>query len=217
MIRRDLAAVKAKRVVDLAGTEDELAIIRNQANPDRTNPKQPAKTAAKSAKASIPSPIYGRLQGGGLTADDTRIAIDTNLSGTPIRLDLNLPRPALSAAVMSLVTRNQSKDKPARLGDNAVEVAPGGIPLLSTITPTDQSALALRTRRLSPTQSTFFKVWGKGERLPPKPGRADDFSWPRPEPEPVVHVTAKPADQLVRQSPERDPNLPPLPFQNPFR
>lgn len=217
MIRRDLAAVKAQRVVDLAGTEDELANIRNQANPDRTKPKQPAKTAAKSAKASIPSPIYGRLQGGGLTADDTRIAVNTNLAGTPIQLDLDLPRPALSAAVMSLVTRNQSKDKPARLGDNAVEVAPGGIPLLSTITPTDQSALALRTRRLSPTQSTFFKVWGKGERLPPKPGRADDFTWPRPEPEPVVHVTAKPADQLARQIPERDPNLPPLPLQNPFR
>jgi hypothetical protein len=121
---------------------------------------------------------------------------------------------------MSLVTRNQSKDKPARLGDNAVEVASGGIPLMSTITPADQSALALRKRRLSPTQSTFFKVWGKGERLDPKPGRADDFTWPRPAPEPVVHVTARPADRtqpLRAIPPPRDPNLPPLPVQNPLR
>ena len=91
---------------------------------------------------------------------------------------------------------------------------------MSTITPADQSALALRKRRLSPTQSIFFKVWGKGERLAPKPGRADDFTWPRPAPEPVVHVTARPADRtrpLRAFSPPRDPNLPPLPVQNPLR
>ena len=59
-----------------------------------------------------------------------------------------------------------------------------------------------------------------GERLDPKPGRADDFTWPRPAPEPVVHVTARPADRTrpVRAFPApRDPNLPPLPVQNPLR
>ncbi len=217
MIRRDLAAVKNQRVVDLAGSEEELAVIRNQLRPDRAKDKQSAKPAAKSGKTSIPSPIYGRLRGGGLTADNTKVSVNTTIAGAPVRLDLDLPRPALSAAVMSLVTRNQSKDKPARLGDNGVEVAPGGIPLLSTITPADQSALTLRKRALSPTQSTFFKVWGKGERLQPKPGRADDFTWPRPEPKPVVHVTAKPEDSRARRLPPRDPNLPPLPEQSPFR
>ena len=103
---------------------------------------------------------------------------------------------------------------PARFGDNAVQVIDGGVPLLSTVTPADQSVLALRKRRLSPTQSVFFKVWGKGERLDPKPGRADHFEWPRIDPKPVVHVRAKPAVRRGR-APARDPNLPPLPVQRP--
>lgn len=218
MVRRDLASVKTQRVVSLAGSEEELAIVRARAQPDRQKPGQPAKKTGGTDEKKAPSPIFGRLQGGGLPADDVTIDVPAGLNGARLRLEL--PRPALSAAVMSLVTRNQSKDKPARLGDNAVEVASGGIPLMSTITPADQSALALRKRRLSPTQSTFFKVWGKGERLDPKPGRADDFTWPRPAPEPVVHVTARPADRtqpLRAIPPPRDPNLPPLPVQNPLR
>lgn len=221
MVRRDIATVKAQRVVSLAGSEEELAIIRAQNRPVRRQPgQQPADKPSDADKKSAPRLIFGRLRGGGLPADDVTINLATNLGGAPVTLRLDLPRPALPAAVISLVTRNQSKNKPARLGDNAVEVASGGVPLMSTITPTDQSALALRKRRLSPTQSTFFKVWGKGERLPPKPGRADDFSWPRPAPKPVVHATASPADQArlayANRAP-RDPNLPPLPVQNPSR
>jgi hypothetical protein len=34
---------------------------------------------------------------------------------------------------------------------------------------------------MSPTQSPYFRVLEKGERMPSKPGRADDFAWPRPE------------------------------------
>ena len=221
MIRRDLAAVKAQRVVSLAGSEEELAAILARAQPERRKPGQPAKKKpAGTEKKTAPSLIYGRLRGGGLPADDVTINVPPNAIGGTATLRLELPRPPLSAAVMSLVTRNQTKDRPARLGDNAVVVAPGGIPLMSSMTPADQSALALRKRRLSPTQSTFFKVWGKGERLDPKPGRADDFTWPRPEPEPVVHVTARPGDgsRPARASlPPRDPNLPPLPEQNPRR
>jgi hypothetical protein len=218
MVRRDLAAVKAQRVVSLAGSEEELAAIRARAQPERRKPGQPAKKPAGTEKKTAPSLIYGRLRSGGLPADDVTVDVPANVIGGTAALRLELPRPPLSAAVMSLVTRNQTKDRPARLGDNAVEVAPGGIPLMSTITPADQSALALRKRRLSPTQSTFFKVWGKGERLDPKPGRADDFTWPRPEPEPVVHVTARPVDgsRPTRANLQpRDPNLPPLPRQNP--
>ena len=37
-------------------------------------------------------------------------------------------------------------------------------------------------RRASPGQP-YYQVWIKGERLPPRPGRADDFSWPRTDPD----------------------------------
>ena len=35
-------------------------------------------------------------------------------------------------------------------------------------------------RRMSPTQTPYYRVFERGERLVPKPGRADDFTWPRP-------------------------------------
>ena len=41
-------------------------------------------------------------------------------------------------------------------------------------------------RRLSPTQTPYFRVMVKGERVTPRPERADDVSWPRPEPPPVA-------------------------------
>lgn len=221
-IRRDLNRVKAERVVSLAGSQSEQETIRRatkQANATRRKRSAPAAAGKKPGPARTGG-FTGGARLGAQKADNSSYEYTRLVNGKPVKVKLNLPRPALSAAIIALVTRNQSKDKLARFGDNAVQIASGGVPLLSTVTPADQSALALRRRRLSPTQSVFFKVWGKGERLDPKPGRADDFQWPRPEPKPVIHVRARPAtgrDALRRPSLQRDPNLPPLPEQNPFR
>lgn len=220
-IRRDLKLVKSQRLVTLAGSEVEQKSIRRakQAVAARLKPNT-ATAVKKNATSSGGRSSIVANRFGAQKADDGSFVFKTRVNNKPIKITLKLPRPALSAAVMSLVTRNKSKDKPAHFGDNAVQVADGGVPLLSTVTPADRSALALRKRRLSPTQSVFFKVWGKGERLDPKPGRADDYQWPRPEPKPVVHVRSEPktgeqSRRLVRQ--RRDPNLPPLPQQHPFR
>lgn len=216
-IRRDLNRVKAERVVTLAGSAVEQKSVR-RAKP-ATAPRRKRTSVLGTSKKSTSLP--GGTSFGDQKADNGSYEFKTVVNDKTVKITLELPRPAISAAIITLVTRNQSKDKPARFGDNAVQIASGGIPLLSTVTPADQSALALRGRRLSPTQSVFFKVWGKGERLVPKPGRADDFQWPRPEPKPVIHVRAKPAatnrERLRALSLERDPNLPPLPEQHPFR
>ena len=72
-----------------------------------------------------------------------------------------------------------NRDKAAQMGDVLVDQIPGGLTVMSSITPA-RNADGTR-RRMSPTQSPYFRVLEKGERLPPKPGRADDFSWPRPQ------------------------------------
>ena len=221
-IRRDLGRVKNERVVSLAGSESEQGSIRRARQAAQGRRKRPpVKDTAKSDKPKKAVATGGVTQFGGLKADDGSFEFRTVANSKPVKINLKLPRPALSGAIVSLVTRNTSKDKPARFGDNAVGIADGGIPLLSTVTPADESALALRRRRLSPTQSVFFKVWGKGERLTPKPGRADDFQWPRPDPKPVVHARAEAAGaRRARFRPEvsrRDPSLPPLPQKNPLR
>ena len=218
MVRRDLNTVKSERDVSLAGDVSEQNSIRRARAAQ--NERQGGAGTGSNSKTIRPV-VAGRLPGGvrfgEQKADNGSFQLDVLINNRPSRITLKLPRPALSAAVMTLVTRNQSKDKVMQLGDNAVQVIEGGVPLLSTVTPADQSALALGARQLSPTQSVFFKVWGKGERLDPKPGRADDYQWPRPEPEPVVRVSAGATGSAVRVAPVRDPNLPPLPVQAPFR
>lgn len=223
-IRRDLNRVKSERVVSLAGSETEQKTVRRAQQAVEARRKRAAAAGAKKKTVrQPPGGLPGGTRFGGQKADNSSFEFSTVVNNKPAKIKLDLPRPALSAAIIALVTRNQSKDKPARFGDNAVQIASGGVPLLSTVTPADESALALRGRRLSPTQSVFFKVWGKGERLPPKPGRADDFQWPRPAPKPVVHVRAKSASAAQpRFDPSalrrrRDPNLPPLPERNPLR
>ena len=220
-IRRDLNLVKSQRLVTLAGSEVEQNSIRRakQAAAARRRPTTASPIKKADGTPRQRTPVSGG-QFGAQKADNGSFIYQTRINNKATKITLKLPRPALSAAVITLVTRNQSKNKPAHFGDNAVQVADGGIPLLSTVTPADRSALALRKRRLSPTQSVFFKVWGKGERLDPKPGRADDFQWPRPEPKPVIHVRAESTTPGTRRrllARRRDPNLPPLPEQHPFR
>jgi len=226
MIRRDLNSVKADRVVSLAGSETEQSSIRRAREAARTKRRRPGiQGVFDERRARRKAGAGGRAAAdrtfGARRADNGRATITAMVENKATSIKLDLPRPALSAAVMALVTRNRSPQKPAQLGDNAVQVIGGGVPLLSTVSPADQTALALRQRRLSPTQSVFFKVWGKGERLDPKPGRADDFQWPRPVPKPVVHAKTDPAAQRARLRARlrrnRDPNLPPLPGQNPLR
>jgi hypothetical protein len=99
---------------------------------------------------------------------------------------LEIVRPAIPASVVALVTRKESPDRASQLGDVLVDRIASGINVMSTFTPPSTSAAGGSGRgRLSPTQSAFYRVLVKGERLAPRPGRADDFVWPRPEPQPI--------------------------------
>jgi hypothetical protein len=62
------------------------------------------------------------------------------------------------------------------MGDILVDQIPGGLTVMSSIVPPRGSD---SRRRLSPTQTPYFRVFERGERLVPKPGRVDDFAWPR--------------------------------------
>jgi hypothetical protein len=73
-------------------------------------------------------------------------------------------------------------------GDLLVDQIAGGLTLMSSISPSGN-----RDRgRLSPTQAPYFRLLVKGERLQPKPGRADDLTWP---PKPDTTSEAKPMEQ----------------------
>jgi hypothetical protein len=100
---------------------------------------------------------------------------------------LELPRPPIPAAVLQLITRKDAGDRPSQMGDALADDVGGGLVVLSSVTPVSGPGVP---RKAAPGQP-YYQVWFKGERLPPRPGRSDDFAWPRVEPDVPVGPPGK--------------------------
>jgi uncharacterized protein len=133
---------------------------------------------------------------------------------------IDLLRPAIPASVIQLMARNGGSEKATQVGDTVQETMSGGLVVLSSITPANDSSGSGGRAKLAPTQTPYFKVMVKGERMPSRPGRADDFRWPRqdvaPEPmaqlpqpvaptAPVVPVSAQTPAAKKQAEPKRAP------------
>ncbi|CAN0191394.1 unnamed protein product, partial [Phaeothamnion confervicola] len=117
-------------------------------------------------------------QAGDLRADNVRVSFRSAIAGgREEQVTIEIVRPAITQSVIQLVTRRDRGDKPSQVGDTLTDTLSNGLLVMRSITPSrgadrGQSRAAL-------TQQPFFIALSKGERLPPKPGRADDFRWPR--------------------------------------
>lgn len=176
-LRRDIATARSERSVPLAGDPAEQAKV----NPDRARLKSEAERAKsdknkKKGLVAAPSSGSAREQKAETGKVDVKIV---GSGGKEEIVTMEIVRPAISAAVVDLVTRKRSRDRAAQMGDILVDQIPGGLTVMSSIVPPRGSDGG--RRRLSPTQTPYFRVFERGERLPPKPGRADDFAWPRPQ------------------------------------
>lgn len=184
-LRRDLNQAKADRTIPLDGAEAEQAKI----NPDSAKPgPAAAPDAAGAAKSAETKAAKARQEPGDGSGDQKADNGKINLrivseGGREELVTLDIVRPAIPASVIALVTRRESPDRPSQLGEAIIDQIPGGLTVMSTVA-LSSGARAGGGRRLSPSQAPYFRVLFKGERLPPKPGRADDTAWPRPAPPP---------------------------------
>jgi hypothetical protein len=179
IIRRDLTQAKAERSIPLLGSEAEQ---------QRISPNRPAGDAAAAAgkgkaagpaRASAPQTPPPPSTDGEQKADNGRIQLRIVAApGREEMLNLELPRPAIPATVMAIITRRESAEKPSQVGDTLTDEIAGGVLVMTSVTPADPAS----RRRTAPTQTAYFRVLVKGERVPPKPGRVDDYTWPKPEP-----------------------------------
>lgn len=185
-LRRDVTQARVDRAVPLDGDETEQAKV----NPERVKLPDAAEgagtTAARGPEASAARIRQAEARGpGDQKADNGRINLRiVSESGREEVVPLDIVRPAIPASVVALVTRRESPDRPSQLGESVVDQIPGGLTVMSTVALATAAGQAGGRRRLSPSQSPYFRVLFKGERLPPKAGRADDASWPRPAPPP---------------------------------
>jgi hypothetical protein len=187
-LRRDITQAKAERAIPLAGSEAEQAKI----NPDKEKIAAAAQSAAAQAAKpgqSAPAPTTGAAPAvpvpdpnGDQKADNGKINLRmVSPAGREEVVTLDIVRPAIPASVVALVTRRESPDRPSQLGEAIVEQIPGGLTVMNTVALASVTGASGGRRGLAPAQTPYFRVLFKGERLPPKRGRADDTSWPRPE------------------------------------
>ncbi len=195
-LRRDITQARSDRAVPLAGTELEQKRVRQMrmqaeasaapkgGGPQVKDSKGPitADTAAATATKGTTSRITSAdAASGEVRADNSRITVKVaNAGGKEEAIAIDILRPALPASVVAAVTRRESSDKASQVGDSITSEISGGQTIVSSVSTSAEGATIDR-RRLSPTQTPYYRVLVKGEQLQPKPGRADDFSWPRPE------------------------------------
>ena len=196
-LKRDIAQARLERSVPLAGDANE----QSKVNPDRARLKAESTRAqkGKTAKAGVAAPAVSagaREQKADVGKVDIKVP---GPGGTEQVVTVDIVRPAIPASVVALMTRRSSVDRAAQMGDILVDQIPGGLTVMSSIVPPRGGA---GRRRLSPTQTPYFRVFERGERLVPKPGRVDDFSWPRRQAAVDTGSTA-------------DPSSPPLPAPSP--
>ncbi|MEQ1697527.1 MAG: DUF459 domain-containing protein [Hyphomicrobiaceae bacterium] len=206
-LRRDLTQAKTDRTIPLAGNEAEQAAIDN----GRQAALRAAKLAAptgQSGAAGIPTAATPAAAPLNANADQKADSGRINLAlvgpgGREEIVAVDLLRPSIPATVIALVNRKENADKPTQLGDLLIDQIPGGLMVMSSITPATDPATGEARRRLSPTQTPYFRVMVKGERITPRAGRADDVSWPRPEPPTTVQAVAPVAAPVVPVTPAK--------------
>jgi hypothetical protein len=194
-IKRDLTQARNDRAIPLAGTEAEqkrIAVQRPRPpDPDPTWKSSVSAAKDKDAKpvgqpkatAAQPAPSPPAIDlPGEQKVDNGRISLRlVSPGGREEVVALDLPRPAIPAAVVQLITRKETGERATQMGDVIADDVGGGLVVLSSVTPS-ATGPGGRARGVSPGQP-YYQVWIKGERLPPKPGRADDFTWPRVDPD----------------------------------
>ncbi len=217
-IRRDMAQAKAERAIPLAGSDIE----QNKINPAKAA-GQLAAAGSKSAtvkeqrvagqpKAQSTAPVPVAVDTtGDQKADNSRISFRTIGAGNREEtLTLDIVRPALTGAVVALVTRREVAERAVpSVAEGLIDDIGDGLTVVSTMSAlTDNVTGPVSARRSAPNT-----VLVKGERLASKPGRADDHAWPRKDlaivaPAPVAAPAARPAAQ---SPPARQPARGPVP------
>jgi uncharacterized protein len=173
-LKRDLVQARAQRSIPLAGSEAEQRLIRPQRQAQPATVRAPADAGPKAVATERPA---AATTDGELKADNSRITLTASTeTGRQETATVDLPRPAISGNLMALLARRAASDRTNQPGEVLVREIPGGLTLSRTISTV--AAPGAPQRRALPSQTPFFRVLVKGERLEPKAGRADDIVWP---------------------------------------
>ena len=213
-IKRDLALARAERAVPLAGSEVEQKRINPEKSSSAVVPAA-AKVAgnrdARASSATQPTPAavasgaaHAATGQPDLKADTTRIGLRLpGISGREDLMQVEVIRPSIPAAVIALLARKETADSMQQPFELLADDVGDGVSVSTMVTALGDGNGNGGRRKVAGSQAAYASVWVKGERLTPKVGRADDFSWPKPayEPDTVPVPAAAPAKAKGAQLP----------------
>jgi hypothetical protein len=195
-LRRDITIARAERNVPLAGGEAEQrrinaarqAAAEGDAAAPRTQvgavgvtrPSAAPAVLARPQAAPERAPADADPQSLEQKADNARVTVTlpADAAGRAEVVQIEIVRPTIPAQVIAHVSRRAGPQKAAIVGENVTRDLAGGLTLMSSVTTFTE--LAGQARRAVPTTQTLqYKVLVKGDPQPSRPGRADDFRWPK--------------------------------------
>jgi len=235
VIASDVRDAIVEREIPLAGSELEQKRVNPDANKKdkaETRKRSNVKTARQrktpqrlsSRTTSKPSRIRTRPGLKDQKADDGKVVLRIVQDGIVRTNKIKITRPAIPATVLTVLNSSRSADKKAQIGQTVQFELPSGIIMMNSIAFSQQSFATRGKDQFFTYQSPFFRVWAKGERLTPRPGRADDIAWPRQAPEPVTRtkvaqpepVKSSKQPEIIRPLRKYTPKgFPPLPQKRP--
>ncbi len=164
-IRRDLAQARAQRNIPLAGDEEEQA---------RVVPLSPRSASAKGAAAD-----GAKLGAGPASGWKTETGSSKLDSGAKTATGAKTEPPAAASPAPDAARRDQGAFAEAggQQGEFILAELGNGLTSIAVITPVGDLSMREIQRQTPLADRLYFKVLSKGEALPAKEGRADDFRW----------------------------------------
>jgi hypothetical protein len=167
-IRRDLAQARSQRNMPLAGDEEEQA---------RVVPSFAHNSGAKSATAEGAKPGMGAASGwkpettGGRPDAAAKVATSGGKAEAPAA--------AAAAQAPDPARRDQAAyaEAGSQSGEYILAELGNGLTSIAVITPVGDLSMREIQRQTPLADRLYFKVLSRGEALPAKEGRADDFRW----------------------------------------
>jgi hypothetical protein len=179
-LRKAAAQAWDERMIPLAGSEAEQARLKPAATVKLAPLPGAGQAPSKAGSLARPAAAAGNAAGG-LKAETSQVTIRSlGEQGREQSITVEILRPAIPEAVVAMLTRRESRDKPTHVGDAVMTEILGGLTVVSSVTSLGEGAE--KQRAGNDQTAPLYRVLQRGERLPPKPGRADEMPWPRPEP-----------------------------------
>ena len=167
LLRRDLGAAKAERNIPLAGDDDEQ---------DRLIPKPESAAKATAENPAPPATADGAPAG---QVPGQQIPGQQAAAGTTPGQQPQAQQPRQAAPGPLQVPRQLSfRPGDAPSGETIVGDITSGVTALATVSPMNDFSANPEGRRLPLQERPYYKALIKGQPIKPKPGRADDFTWP---------------------------------------